>query len=489
MPKEAFEGWSIRLLLSEEDGITPMAAAFPYSDKAKLSGYKVITMKKKSFWSVGNTKDADMFGFERAMSIGGKTLYITEGEWDAVALNWAMVEANKNSKFAKKGYPVMSLPSGADSVSKAWIKCRKRILTRFEKIVFVMDDDEAGIKAEKTAQMLIPEEMYRCDKPAGCKDPNDALAKKKGAEMASLAMWKSHKPPTVGVVRVRNVLARAIEKPEYGLSYPFDEFTELTYGQRDSEAVCLAAGVGLGKTVTAHKFGAWNMTEHDRAIFAVLLEEQNHNSVRNFCSHIDGIAYNNPNTVFDQDQFISTAESLEDKLFMWESDGDQHLRFDMEEILAAIRFNNLEYGCKTAYIDNFTRLVDHLSPSAANEFINKYASEIENLAVQLDMHIMCFSHLNAPKMGPSHEEGAPVYASQMTGSKGIMRSFPMLMSFRRNKHSDGEDGRDKNNSILSVIKNRKYGNEGDIRTKYLPETGELIACDWEGELMNPQPKR
>jgi len=216
-----------------------------------------------------------------------------------------------------------------------------------------------------------------------------------------------------------------------------------------------------------------------------LLEEQNHYTVKNICSKIDSIPYANPNTEYDPDQLIATAEGLQDKLFMWESEGDQSLRFDMDEIISAIRFNNQEYGCRFAYIDNFTRLVDHLSPSEANEFINKYSSEIENLATQLDMHIMCYSHLNPSKTGHSHEEGAPVYASQFTGSRGIMRSFPMLFSFRRNKHADKSLGMSTNNSLLGVMKNRKYGNEGEIRTQYQPSTGQLIEYAWEGELENP----
>jgi len=70
-----------------------------------------------------------------------------------------------------------------------------------------------------------------------------------------------------------------------------------------------------------------------------------------------------------------------------------------------------------------------------------------------------------------------------------MRSFPMLMSFRRNKHANTEQGRQKNNSQLGVIKNRKYGNEGEIKTQYQPQTGRLIEYAWEGELENEIEKK
>ena len=70
-----------------------------------------------------------------------------------------------------------------------------------------------------------------------------------------------------------------------------------------------------------------------------------------------------------------------------------------------------------------------------------------------------------------------------------MRPFPMLMSFRRNKHAKEDEGRDKNNSILGVVKNRKFGNEGEIRTQYNPSTGRLMQADWSGELKNEKEGR
>ena len=493
IPGEYFKSWGVRLLVSEYDGITPYACGFPYSDEGALAGWKVIPLKKKDFWSLGATKGSDPFGFERAMKIGGKRLYITEGEYDAIALDYCLVEANKSSKYGKKMYPVISLSQGGGSISHNLKKIRKRIKNRFQEVVLVLDADEVGEKAEKTAQALMPK-ILRADKPTGCKDANDAVQKGKNLplngdnpifSMARMAQWEAHKPPIEGVVRVASVLSRVLEKPTYGLSYPSEELTELTYGQRFSEAACLGAGVGVGKTVIAHWFAAHNMIKHKVPSFMVLLEEQNHFTVKNVASKIDSIPYANPNTQYDPDQLIATAESLQDKLFMWESEGDQELRFDMDEIISAIRFNAEEYGCRFVYLDNFTRLVDHLSPSEANEFINKYSSEIENLATQLDIHIMAYSHLNPSKTGHSHEEGAPVYASQFTGSRGIMRSFPMLMSFRRNKHADANLGMSTNNSILAVMKNRKYGNEDEIRTQYHPETGQIVEYAWEGELENP----
>lgn len=484
IPGEYFPQWSIRLLLSEYDGVTPYAVGFPYSDEGTLSGWKIATLKKKNFYAVGETKNADVFGLERALKIGGKRLYITEGEWDAVSLDYCLVESNKHSKFGKKGYPVVSLTSGGGSITKNLKKIRARIKNRFEEIVLVLDNDEVGKAAEKEAQKLLPD-VLRADKPPGCKDANDAVKKGMIKQMAEMVQWLAHKPPIEGVRRVSDVLTKALEKPKLGLSYPDEELTRLTLGQRFGEAVCLGGGTGCGKTVTAHKWAAHNMVVHKLPCFMVLLEEQNGDTVKNVASKIDKINYSNPNAEYDPQKLVDTANILESKLFMWESEGDQALRFDMDEIIEAIRFNVAEYGVKFVYFDNWTRVVDHLESGEANAFINKYSSIIENLATQLDIHIMTYSHLNTPKFGPSHEEGAPVYPSQFTGSRGIMRSFPMLMSFRRNKYAKFEDGQDKNHSIVGVLKSRKYGNEGEVKHKYDFHTGDLVEYEWEGELESP----
>lgn len=490
IPNDSFRSWGVRLLVSEYDGKTPYAVAFGHTNKGKLQSWKCSTLgKSKSQFSVGDAKSIDMFGWARAMKIGGKRLYITEGEYDAIALDHCLVQAQKDTKFARDGYPVVSVTNGAGGIVKSLERMSKEIRNNFKEVVLVFDNDEAGKLAEKKAQAYWPE-ILRADIPTGFKDANDALMGGQAWQMAQNAMWKAHKPAIQGVVRVSDVIERALKPAEMGLSYPMQALTEMTYGQRFGEAVCLGAGVGIGKTVTAHEFAAWNMTEHSTPVFMALLEEQNHDTVKNVAAKIDSVPYNNPHIEFNKEIFRDTCVGLQEKLFLWESEGDQHLRFEMDEILGAIRFNALEYGVKFAYIDNFTRLTDHLSPSDANEFINKYASEIENLSTQLDIHIMSYSHLNPVRDGGvSHEAGGDVYASQFTGSRGIMRSFPMLMSFRRNKHAKDEEGRDKNNSILGVIKNRKFGNEGEVRTQYDPKTGRLKATAWEGELKNEREGR
>lgn len=478
---EYFARAGIKLAYSEYDGKTPFSFNFPYTVDGKLIGYKTIMLDKKAMWSVGDIKGADLFNWEIAKKSGVKRLYITEGEWDCRALEQMLEDHAAKRKSQYNKFAVTSLPHGVGSAVNTLSRMRKEIPKFFTEIVLVFDNDEAGKKAVKDVQKIIPD-VKVATYPTNAKDSNEALLKGDGDLFADFCIWKSAKPTSEGVVGVSTVLSRDLEPPKPGFTYPWPAFTEMNCTQRMGEATCTAAGVGLGKTLIAHMKHAHNIVEHKEKVFVALLEEPNRSTLYNIAGKIDGIPYHVPSIhEKHREQYLETAYSLEGKLFLWESEGQNaHNRFNIEEIVKAIRYNTMEYGVRFHAIDNMTRLVDHLSSGEANEFINKWSSELANLAAELDIHIDLYSHLNPPKGKDArdHENGGEVLASQLTGSRGIMRAFPLIMSFERNKHAQGDL---KANSFLGCIKNRMFGGEDKFKTQYQPSTGLLLQYEWEGD--------
>ena len=477
IPAEYFKRAGVRMAYSEFDGKTPNSFNFPFTLNGKLSGYKTILLDKKAMWSVGEIKGSDLFNWEIAKKKGVKRLYVTEGEWDCLALEYMLENNEREAKY--KNFAVVSLPHGVGSAVTTLGRMRKEIELLFEEIVCVFDNDEAGHKALKDVQKIMPD-VLEAPYPSAHKDSNDILLNGNPKVFADFVKWKSRKPTIEGVVQVATVLSRAAKPPQMGLSYPWEGLTDLTYGQRFGEAVGIGAGIGVGKTLTAHEISAHNIIQHGEKVFLALLEEQNHETLWNVAGKLDSLPYHKPETAKQYwERYMQTSQNLDGKLFMWESESNISNRFDIEEIVKAIRFNCLEYGVRFHVIDNMTRLVDHLSTNEANEFINKWSSEIANLATELDIHIDVYSHLNPPKGKDAvdHESGGEVRASQFSGSRGIMRSFPVLMGFERNKHAEGNKA---SNSFISVVKNRKYGGEGKIKTQYQPKTGRLVEFNWEG---------
>lgn len=481
---EYFARAGIKLAYSEYDGKTPFTFNFPYTIDAKLVGYKAIMLDKKAMWSIGDIKGADLFNWEIAKknASGPKPrLYVTEGEWDCRALEQMLEAHAAKRKSAYNKFSVTSLPHGVGSAVTTLGRMRKEIDKFFTEIVLVFDSDEAGLKAVKDVQKILPD-VKTVTYPTNAKDANEALLKGDGDLFADFCIWKSAKPVTEGVVSVGTVLSRDLEPPQPGFSYPWQAFTDMNCTQRMGEATCTAAGVGLGKTLIAHMKHAHNIIEHKEKTFLVLLEEPNRTTLYNMAGKIDGIPYHVPSIhEKHREQYLETAYSLEGKLFLWESEGQAaHNRFDIEEIVKAVRYNTMEYGVRFHAIDNMTRLVDHLSTGEANEFINKWSSELANLAAELNIHVDLYSHLNPPKGkdAKDHENGGEVLASQLTGSRGIMRAFPLIMSFERNKHAQGDL---KANSFLGCIKNRMFGGEDKFKTRYEQSTGRLLQYEWEGD--------
>lgn len=471
-----FARYGVRYAVSEFDGKTPQAIYYPYTTKGKLTGWKGRNLRDKGFWSIGDLDKVDPFGLVQALKVGAKRVYVCSGENDAIALDMILTMTNAGTKYSKIRYSIVSVPKGEGSIVQTL-----KALSSFDEIVIIPDQDEAGEALVKKATQYA-DNILLINPPIGFKDPHSVLESGKKETVVSWGkkvMWNAKKPKTAGIVSVTDILKEGIKKPVMGLSYPWEDITRLTYGQRFGEALAIGAGVGLGKTLIAHEIAAHNHKVHNEGTFLVLLEEDNIDTLRNVAGKIDSIPYHIPNTKYDPDQLVNTAEGFSDKILFWDDSSTTVDRFDMDEILKAIRFNTLEMGIKFHILDNMTCLAPS-DASGANEFINHYGKLIGNMAVELGIHIDVFSHLNPPARGPSHEEGGEVLESQFTGSRGMMRSFPVMVGFRRNKYAAGSR---QHNSIIEVLKNRKYGETGSVRMQFQPKTGRMFQNSWEGDLI------
>ena len=196
IPAKYFRSWGVKILLSEYDGKTPFALGFPYTKFGKLAGWKARLLKKKDFFAIGDTRGADLFGLERALKVDGDTLYITEGEFDAIALDYALVESNSKGaeKYRENMYSVVSLCDGGGSILKDLEQAWSRIC-KFPRIVLVLDDDEVGIKAEIEASKF-SDRILIANKPKGCKDANDAVKQNKIDALVRMVQYEATRSST-----------------------------------------------------------------------------------------------------------------------------------------------------------------------------------------------------------------------------------------------------------------------------------------------------
>ena len=474
IPPEAWKSFGVRLALSEYDGKTPNAICHPFTNDGKVIGYKIKLLEQKMMWSVGDLKDADMYGWLGAKKVGGLTLYITEGEEDAIALRYMLKEMQRGTKYANQDAAVVSLTHGVDSAERDIARHLNEINKIWKKVVLCFDNDGPGRKAAKSVQSkLLPNAMIAA-LPA--KDANACLKNGLMKATRDAVVFQSAAAAPTSLLSVESLVSEALEDVVYGMDYPWPGLTDLTYGQRKGELICIGAGTGVGKSLLAHEITAYNARQHGWKTLMIMMEESPAETVRNVCGKLDDTPYHVPGTVFDKEVLRATAMSINDNITIWNPDEVSDPVTTWATIKQAIRTHGNDID--ELLLDNMTTLSEGLPSSEKNEFIGLVAKELVELAMKFDFQAIIFSHLNAPdKSAKSHEAGGRVLESQFTGSRALMRYSHMMIGFERNKQAQ-----DPNCSIIRLLKNRKYGKTGSCKTYYESSTGRLVQRNWDDAL-------
>jgi hypothetical protein len=470
---EDWKFYGVKLLYSEFDGKTPYALAHPYSLNKKLVGYKVKLLNRKVMWSVGNTQGADLYGWERAKKIGGQFLYITEGEEDAIALRQILRDLNQGTKYADLDYACVSLPRGVKDARKAVGALLPEIEARFDNVVLVFDDDEPGQLAAKQVKALLPNAM-RAVLP--CKDANKCLIEGRLKATRDAVVFRASKDMPFELTKISSIIEESLQPVEWGASYPWNGINNYTYGQRLGELISIGGGTGCGKTLTAHELIAHDALVHGWNCFGAFLEESNVESVRNLVGKIDSVAYHIPDTDFDKDVFRESALKLSQKVELWNPEHSVDPDSDWSAMKQVIKTQG--DWLQLVVIDNLTTLTEGMSATERNDFIGSLAKDCITLAKKFDLMIVLYSHLNAPdKNSTPHELGGVVKENQFTGSRALQRYSHMMFGFERNKGAV-----DPNCSVFRVLKNRKFGKSGFVKTYYHEDTGRLVEREWDDDL-------
>lgn len=243
LKKYALEYFGVKIGLSETDGTTPHSHYYPYHINNELIGYKCRLIENKKMWAVGSIKGADFFGWQQAILAGGKKLFVTEGELDAVALFQIMKDHNAGTQYSELNPAVVSLSNGAGGAAKQFAKMLPEIRKHFKEIVLVFDNDEPGKKATEDVLRICPEAKV-ATLPA--KDANDCLIQGRSKAAYNACVFSAEKPKNTRLVLGLDLHEAAKEPPKYGVSWPWRHITEATRGIRLGETIYLGAGQKQG---------------------------------------------------------------------------------------------------------------------------------------------------------------------------------------------------------------------------------------------------
>lgn len=474
------ERFGVRVGLSPQDGQTQFSHFYPKMKGQDITGYKVRQLNPKFFYAQGRASGCDLFGLQQALlkDVYKHSVYLFEDELSSMSGFQVM------KQFAKEGYQnyspaCVSLPDGTKSAARVCGQ-NKDFLLSFKEIVVCMDADKAGDEAVEVIRSLFPDRVKVVRLPM--KDANDMLMAGREMELYQHLRFNAKAETPDGAVSIMDCLEDALKKPTWGLTYPWQGLTNLTYGIRFKEIIAVGGGVGLGKTLIGHELCAHLINVEKQRIGMFMLEETVGNTIKNISGKVANIPFHRPDIEYDEQTLKDVAMSFGDNVALWQNKGQN----SWENIKACMRFWAVVEGRKVMILDNITALTAHLSPSEINTEISKIASELAGLCDELDVVCFVFSHLNPPSGGKPHEEGGDVKEVQFTGSRALMRWCQVILGFERNKYAEGDA---KNISRIKLLKDRNYGQSGHICTRFFPDTGRLLeVTEQEAESFSEEEK-
>lgn len=436
----------------------------------ELTGYKVGIPKDQrkpdlpKYFNRGRVRDACLFGEELLPNQPFKKLFITEAPMDTLALYEAIKGSNKGTKWADLEPNVVGLPHGTgcavDVISKSMYKVKLA-----EEVILVFDNDKAGKEAMLKVKALLPA-AKSIHLPDGL-DCNDMLLANRGNELAKMAMWGSEVIKIDGLVDIGDTIDDILKKPEWGISWPWQTLTNLTYGIRP-EVIGFAGGVGVGKSEFKYQTCSHILETTDHSILVMDLEATVGRTGKALIGKLTQQMLHKPDQEYDEEDVRQAVDKVKGRVKLYQHKGVK----DWEEIKKVIRHSVVVDGVKVVVVDPMTALVAHLSSSEANDELNKIMSEVASMAHELDFAFIYYAHLNPPKTGQSHERGGKVLESQLTGSRAMIKWSHYIIGLERNKDPDLPEY-ERNTTTVVLLKDREFGNVGKFRVFYDKETGDL----------------
>lgn len=449
--KQSCEFYGIKVSYDEDDNTKIAAHYYPFTKDGKVVGYQRREVATKKFKAVGYAKQDIEFVGQSLFKRGGKSVIITEGALDAVAVHQTLFD-----KYGEKAYnmPVVSLPNGANS--KGTIEANWDWLNSFGKVVLMFDNDKVGKSAAKAVAKMLPAGKAFIAELSE-KDPCDVVKAGKSQELISAYFDASAFTPA-GLVASANTWDILLEhKNMESIPFPpcMEGVNEKTYGRRLGQITLFTSGTGMGKTSFLREDHVHILDTTDYKIGVCSLEEGVADTVLGIMSVRASKRLQLPDVEYTDEEFREYWEStMASNRFMFLD----HQGSVVDDSL----FSKIEYmvacGCQIIYLDHITIAVSE-SGHNTNEAIDKLMSDLLKLVKRHNVWIGVVSHLR--KVGSdskSFEEGAVPSEDDLKGSGSIKQIAFDTIAFARNKYAKDPEAR--NTTSIHVLKCRFTGRTG-----------------------------
>jgi twinkle protein len=422
----------------------------PYhSDTGQLVAYKSKYQDKTH--PVTGDLPGTLFG--QHLFGGGKSIVITEGELDALAV-WQ----------ARPNWPVVSVPLGAKSAKKA-IQANLKYLLNFEEIILFFDNDDAGQAAAQECAPLLPGARTFIATAAPLKDANEALLS--APENVRQAIWNKKPWRPAAVVSGESLFA-LVSAPLRGRDalWPYSDLNDLTGGLRRGELVTLTAGTGVGKSTFCGEV-AQHLVQQGEKIGYVALEE----SLQRCALRLMTVEANRPlhidNSIPAEDLRRAFDNSVGSGRVVFNSG---FRAVDPVELLNELRFMVMAEECHWLFVDHLSILVSGNDDGDERKLIDVTMTRLRQFVEETNCGMFLISHLTGVQGGgKSHESGGRAHLNQLRGSRSIGQLSDCVIALER----DLEEG--ENGTTVRVLKSRHNGRTGPAgKVCYNSETGRML---------------
>jgi len=444
--------------IGEHNGNACHIATYRNGERAIVS--QKIRYEGKDFSCIGS---AQYFWGQHLWPNGGKRLTITEGEIDCLTVAQVVGEGK---------WPVVSLPSGAQG-AKSVFKKQLKWLEKFEEVILMFDNDDAGNKAAEACSHVLPAGSCKIARLTA-KDPNELLVEGRSREIVD-AYWQAKvwRPDTImdGTELFERLTTSKVNE---SVPYPWENLNSKTHGVRKGEIVTICAGSGIGKSAVTKELAYHLLTKTDKKLGYIALEE----SIERTANSIIGLDMNKllhlePIEVNDdyRKSFEKTVGS--GRVFFYDHWGS----LESDNLLSHIRYMAKALGVEFLFLDHLSIVVSGLDSGDERRIIDNTMTKLRALVEECKIGLILVSHLKRPE-GRGHENGAETSLAQLRGSASIAQLSDIVCGLER----DQQNPETRNITNVRVLKNRFSGETGLAATlRYSSITGRLTESELSDE--------
>tara|TARA_R100001530_G_scaffold123757_2_gene91786 strand:+ start:294 stop:1964 length:1671 start_codon:yes stop_codon:yes gene_type:complete len=414
-------------LETEKIGFKNSWIEFPFYKDGEVVNIKSRTLAK----GFKQEKNAEKCFYRFDHLQGMKTIIITEGEMDALAL----VESGFNN--------VVSVPDGATAPNSkptdrkfSYLISAEEHFMNADTIILCTDSDPSGKHLrDELSRRIGREKCYRVTYPIDCKDMNEVLIKY-GEDRITDIISDAHPYPIDGVVTINDITEEAIDllnKPEHmGLTTGWMDLDGL-YRISPSEVSVVTGVPNMGKSEWVDALMI-NMIQDHGWKFGIFSAENF--PVKHHLLKLVGKFASKP--FYGEDKMSEETARNSMKIL------DDHIKFigtqensiTVASILEQTRLLNYRYGLNGLIIDPWNTL-EHKFSDGENEtnYVSRVLSELNAFAKINELHIWVVAH---PRKMENDVNRKPVVPSpyDISGSANWFNKCDNAITIHRHKNRD-----------------------------------------------------